>query len=170
MSSWRWPVEASTVRAPNRAVTGPRHSPDSHPLERETTRPNSERFSRVDTCSRSAWRLRAHRRRPSLLLQKWYPRRDSNPRTRLRRPVLYPTELRGHGPIIVDVPPRRQRLPGQRATSPPEESAAPARPMATAGSAARDRRWTLRPRRASRGSRSGRTPRSGCADPPFPPG
>src|SRR5690606_25692018 len=25
----------------------------------------------------------------------WYPRRDSNPRTRLRRPVLYPTELRG---------------------------------------------------------------------------
>ena len=25
----------------------------------------------------------------------WYPRRDSNPRTRLRRPALYPTELRG---------------------------------------------------------------------------
>ena len=26
----------------------------------------------------------------------WYPRRDSNPCTRLRRPVLYPAELRGH--------------------------------------------------------------------------
>ena len=26
---------------------------------------------------------------------RWYPRRDSNPRFRLRRPALYPTELRG---------------------------------------------------------------------------
>ena len=26
---------------------------------------------------------------------RWYPRGDSNARTRLRRPVLYPTELRG---------------------------------------------------------------------------
>ena len=33
----------------------------------------------------------------------WYPgdpRRDSNPRTRLRRPALYPTELRGHDLIL----------------------------------------------------------------------
>jgi hypothetical protein len=26
----------------------------------------------------------------------WYPRRDSNPSFRLRRPALYPTELQGH--------------------------------------------------------------------------
>lgn len=36
-------------------------------------------------------------RRPSIGLRpSWYPRRDSNPCFRLRRPTLYPTELRGH--------------------------------------------------------------------------
>src|SRR3972149_3856584 len=27
----------------------------------------------------------------------WYPCRDSNPGTRFRKPLLYPTELQGHG-------------------------------------------------------------------------
>ena len=33
---------------------------------------------------------------PDSLLELWYPRRDSNPCFRLRRPTLYPAELRGH--------------------------------------------------------------------------
>src|SRR3990172_6912928 len=33
----------------------------------------------------------------------WYPRQDSNLRFRLRRPALYPTELRGPAPILAAV-------------------------------------------------------------------
>ncbi len=33
---------------------------------------------------------------PDSLIEIWYPRRDSNPCFRLRRPTLYPAELRGH--------------------------------------------------------------------------
>ena len=31
---------------------------------------------------------------------RWYPRRDSNPRTRLRRPALYPLSYGGSTPIL----------------------------------------------------------------------
>ena len=34
-------------------------------------------------------------------LRKWCARRDSNPRHRLRRPVLYPVELRAHASHII---------------------------------------------------------------------
>src|SRR4029077_21164256 len=38
---------------------------------------------------------------PGTTLARWYARRDSNPRTRLRRPALYPTELRAHNILII---------------------------------------------------------------------
>ena len=34
---------------------------------------------------------------------RWYPRRDSNPRTRLRRPVLYPLSYGGSTPSTISL-------------------------------------------------------------------
>src|SRR5438552_12021218 len=41
----------------------------------------------------------------------WYARRDSNPRTWLRRPALYPTELRAHLPVNYSQPTLRNQGP-----------------------------------------------------------
>ena len=44
----------------------------------------------------------------------WYPRQDSNLRFRLRRPALYPTELRGPDIILVAANPLIKTRDGHR--------------------------------------------------------
>ena len=41
---------------------------------------------------------------------RWYPRRDSNPRTRLRRPVLYPLSYGGSTPSTISLSAPRQQV------------------------------------------------------------
>src|SRR5215212_1134513 len=69
--------------------------------------------------SKQSQRSREPRCRGSLLdLILWYARRDSNPRTWLRRPALYPTELRAHLRVNYSPPTPRNQVPCVRKSAP----------------------------------------------------